>query len=214
MNHSTPNPTVLAVFVLLVLLAACQGRRKLDPAVASGTPGEALPARGGSQPSRSPTGRGGRVFVSDRDLEPVDAFISARNAQWIMGDDVEVFASREYFAQVLSINNAVGRVKRSDTVREDETIVTLTYLGAPGSVTVTTSPRVMIGTGLTVNARRTLVLHLVRTTDPNVPVRLSVSATGDAVRGRKEEVLQRAPVLGLGGQLRRSGSGFVWVPQS
>lgn len=205
----TRCPTLLAL-VLGLVLVGCQGRKQLDPVTASGTPGEAFP----TQPrNRTRPARGGKVFVSDRDLAPVDAFISARNAQWIMGDEVEVFASREYFAQVLSLNNAVGRVKRVDTVRADETIVTLTYIGAPGSVDVTTSPRVMIGTGLTVNARRKLIVHLMATQDANVPVRLSVSARGDAVRGRKEEVFQRGQALGLGGELRRSGRGYAWVPQ-
>ncbi len=208
MNRSTRLPAILAVAILLV--AGCQGRKQLNPTVARGNPGEAM----GRRAPRTQPRRGGNVFVSDRDLAPVDAFISARNAQWIMGDEVEVIASREYFAQVLSVNNAVGQVKRSDTVRDEETTVTLTYLGAPGSVTVTSSPRVMIGTGLTINARRRLVLHLVKTHDANVPVRLSVTASGDAVRGRKEEVLQRGPMLGLGGELRRGRSGFVWVPRS
>ena len=208
MSRTTCLPALLAVAFLLV--AGCQGRKQLTPNVARGNPGEGM----GRRAVRSQPRRGGNVFVSDRDLAPVDAFISARTAQWIMGDEVQLVASREYFEQVLSVNNAVGRVKRSDTVRDEETTVTLTYLGSPGSVTVTTSPRVMIGTGLTINARRRLVLHLVKTHDANVPVRLSVTATGDAVRGRKQEVLQRGPMLGLGGELRRSGSGFAWVPQS
>lgn len=201
----------VVVALLFLLLAGCQGRKRLTPAVASGNPGEAMPSRARGTRTRMP--RGGNVFVSDRDLAPVDAFISARNAQWIMGDEVEVFASQEYFAQVLSVNNAVGRVKRSDNVRNEETTVTLTYLGAAGTVNVTTSPRIMIGTGLTINARRKLVLHMVKTRDANVPVSLSVAARGDAVRGRKEEVFQRGEMLGLGGELRRGASGYTWVPQ-
>ena len=203
---------LLPLLAVLLVVGACQGRRRITPAVATGTPGEAFGQPAPSQ-TQARARRTGSVFVSDRDLAPLDAFISARNAQWIMGDEVEVVASREYFAQVLSVNSAVGLIQRTDTVRADRTTVTLVYLGQEGSVTVTTSPRIMIGTGLTINARRKLVLHLVKTSDGNVPVRLSVSARGDAVRGRKEEVFQRGPMLGLGGELRRQGSGWAWVPQ-
>ena len=33
---------------------------------------------------------GGRVSLTDADLAPLDAYIGVRNAQWILGDDVEV----------------------------------------------------------------------------------------------------------------------------
>jgi hypothetical protein len=70
----------------------------------------------------------------------------------------------------------------------------------------------MIGTGLTVSARRTLRVRLVKTTDPDHPVRLRVTARGEAARGSRDKVLERAPQLVLGGDLRRRGGAYAWNP--
>lgn len=179
-----------------VWLGACQGRQGF----LSETPG------------RTPPARGGTVSLSDRDLEPVDAYIGVRNSQWVLGDDVEVIASREYFGQNLTIARATGLVERRDASVGGETTVTLTYVGDPGMASVGTNPRVMIGLGLTVSARRTLVVKLAKTRDANRPVHLRVVARGRASRGRKDEVLERAPELVLGGEIRASGGGWAWTP--
>ncbi|MFV1959143.1 MAG: hypothetical protein ACC662_06990 [Planctomycetota bacterium] len=190
--------STLALLLGALLLPACQAGK--------------LSNRGGGAPGERRSGRSTEAFLSDRDLAPVNAYISARNAQWILGDDVDVVASREYFAQYLTLNEPVGRVQRTDKTTIDETTVTVVYPGPKGSVNVTTSPRIMIGTGLTINARRKLVLHLVRTTNPEIPLQLRVTASGDAVRGRKQEVLQRGPMLVLGGEIGREGGRWVWRP--
>ena len=77
---------------------------------------------------------------------------------------------------------------------------------------VGTNPRVMIGLGLTVTARRSLVVRLVKTRDATRPVHLRVVARGKASRGRKEEVLQRAPEILLGGEIRDAGGVWKWTP--
>ncbi|MHC5012401.1 MAG: hypothetical protein ACYTG6_15900 [Planctomycetota bacterium] len=177
-----------------VLLGGCQGRTLFRPG--TGTSG----------------GSGEQVDLTDRDLAPVDAFISARNAQWILGDEVEVLASKEYFAQYLTVNAAVGFVERRDTTTLDETTVRLTFIGDQAIASVERNPRILIGTGLTVSARRHLVLRLVRTRDASVPVQLRVTARGNAVRGKKDEVLERAPELRLGGSLVQRGGVATWHP--
>ena len=166
--------------------------------------------RGRSAPPRA--GSRGEVSLTGRDLEGVDAFLAARNSQWVLGDDVEVVASREYFAQSLTVTRAPGLVERTDDTRPDATTVRLRYVGEPAAASVSTNPRLLIGTGLTVMARRTLTLRLVRTTSADRPVHLLVSARGDAARGKKEQVLERGPELRLGGDLVRGPSGWGWVP--
>jgi hypothetical protein len=154
------------------------------------------------------------VRLTDRDLAPVDAWLDhERNAQWVLGDDVEVVASREYFGQALTVYCNVGKVERRDIERPDATIVELVY-GAPSwSAGVTNSPRVLVGTGLNVSARRRLVVRLVKTRDPAVPVSLAVFARGSARRGRGEEVLERSDQIVVGGDLRRGPAGWVWEPR-
>jgi hypothetical protein len=195
MHHRTGRLFLLGL--VLAALGACQGRQGVF-----GEPGGA-----------SPRAAGGRVSLTDADLAPLDAYIGVRNSQWILGDDVEVFASREYFGQNLTIARASGLVERRDSSVDGETTVTLTYVGDPGMASVGTNPRLLIGLGLTVTARRTLVLHLMRTRDANRPVELRVNASGNASRGRKEEVLERAPQLQLGGEIRRDAAGgWTWTP--
>ena len=184
--------------LVVVLLAACQGRRGFF--------------EGTQQGQTSSPARGGQVSLTDQDLAPVDAYIGVRNGQWVLGDDVEVIASREYFGQNLTIARATGLVERRDSSVGGENTVTLTYVGDPGMASVGTNPRVMIGLGLTVSARRTLVVKLSKTRDANRPVYLRVVARGRATRGRKDEVLQRAPELVLGGEIRANGNVWAWTP--
>ena len=197
MQHRSLPPIVLAL-ACAVLLAACQGRTGF--------------VQGSGAPGRNPQIRGGRVTLTDQDLAPVDAYIGVRNAQWVLGDDVEVFASREYFGQNLTIARATGLVERRDESVDGETTVTLTYVGDPGMASVGTNPRVMIGLGLTITARRSLVVRLMKTRDARRPVHLRVVARGKASRGRKEEVLERAPEIVLGGEIRDAGGAWTWTP--
>ena len=190
---------VLGLATAVLLLGACQGRRGSF--------------EGGGGGGQVPQRAGGTVTLTDQDLAPVDAYIGVRNGQWILGDDVEVVASREYFGQNLTIARATGLVERRDSSVDGETTVTLTYVGDPGMASVGTNPRVMIGLGLTISARRTLVVRLARTRDANRPLYLRVVARGKASRGRKEKVEQRAPDLQLGGEIRRDTAGrWAWTP--
>lgn len=185
--------TIFALSLAAVFAGACQGRTALRPV--------------------ADTPAGGIVSLTDRDLAPVDAFIGARNAQWILGDDVEVLASREYFGQNLTMTRASGLVERQDDMTGGETKVTLTFRGDPGAASVTTNPRVLIGTGLTVTARRTLVVHLMKTRDARRPVYLCVTARGSAARGRGDQVTERAGELVLGGEIKRgAGGAWTWTP--
>lgn len=194
-----------------LLLGACHGRTQWNPTPQrTQAPRATAPRATAPRPRRRI--RGGKVFLSDQDLAPLDRFISARNAQWIVGDVVNVTASREYFAQNLTVNATLGTVKRKDTTRPEATTVELLYLGAPGTASITTSPRILIGTGLTIMARKKLVLRLVKTVDVHVPVTLRVVAEGDASRGVKDDVKQRGPILSLGGDMRRSGNRYAWYP--
>jgi|GEM_PF-4507419 len=203
-----------ALLLLVGTLPACQGRRLLGPDApgpVAGTPSvvvpAALPAQGTFLGGR---GRGGGVALSARDLAPVDWYVDARNSQWIVGDEVLVEASREYFGQILSITARVGSVERSDDVRPDVTTITLRFLMAPSQTAVENNPRVMIGTGLTISARKVLRLRLFKTNDTDMPVSLRVTASGSASRGRKDKVAQRAPTLQVGGHLRRATGGWSW----
>lgn len=206
----------VAVLLLVGALPACQGRRLLGTDAAGAVAGSptvvpaALPSHGTYLGGRA--GRGGGVNLSARDLAPVDWYVDARNSQWILGDEVLVEASREYFGQILSITARVGSVERSDDVRPDVTTTTLRFLMAPSQTAVENNPRVMIGTGLTISARKVLRLRLFKTTDSETPVSLRVTASGSASRGRKDKVGQRAPTLQVGGQLRRAPGGWGWSP--
>lgn len=184
----------LALLAAVGALGACQGRTSLFD-------GGGV-ARGGG-------GGGAVVDLSAQDLAPVDAYIhhrkasGAANARWIVADRVEIVGSREYFGQNLTFTRASGLVERVDDVTNEESRVTLTYRGVEGSESVLTNPRVLLGTGLTVSARRVLVVRLVKTRDANRPVYLRITATGLASRGHKDVVEQRAPQLTMGGELAR-----------
>ena len=174
-----------------------------------GSNGQRASARRPSTPP--PRGAGGYVKLTPGDLQPVRAWIHHRNAQWILGDNVDVVVSKEFFSQVLTLNQYSGIVHRTDKKYGDDLVVTLTYRGSAEAACAKTNPRVLIGTGLTVTARKRLRLRLAKTKSRRQPVRLYVSATGNAVRGRGEDVDTRDEnALSIQGALRWNGSRWVW----
>src|SRR5262249_33646795 len=120
---------------------------------------------------------------------------------------VEVVVSKEYFIQNLSVAARIGFVKREDKEGADEATSILTFLGQPEQVDFDTAPRVMIGTGITVAARKRVVLRFVRTRDANLPVRLRIAANGNARLGTGPDVRRREPTIVIGAQLRRGVDG-------
>ncbi len=155
------------------------------------------------------------VRLSARDLRPVDAWLGKRNTQWILGDVVDVYASREYFASVLTLNAKTGLVHTRETTVGGDPVTILTYVGAKFATNAMRAPRVQIGTGahgLSVSARKVLRVRMAKTRDPARPVQLRVVARGQAVHGTHEQVLRRGEGLEVGGVLRRSGGRWYWVP--
>ena len=124
---------------------------------------------------------------------------------------VQADPSTEYFSNVMSLNRG-NMVSRTTRIVGSDTVETLRFLGAPNQRSAMTSPRAQIGTGLTVTARETLTVRLSKTRDPSVPVRIQITANGDASRGHKEEIHRRGAILTMGGNLVRQGSGWVWMP--
>ncbi|MFM8980444.1 MAG: hypothetical protein ACKOSS_08280 [Planctomycetia bacterium] len=163
-----------------------------------------------SAPAAARGARTGSVRLSPQDLAPVDAWVDARNAQWIVADEVLVEASREYFGPIISVATRVGAVERTDEVLPDVTTVTLRFMMGRSSLAVENNPRVQVGTGLTVSARSVLRLRLRKAQDVQAPVSLRILAQGDASHGRGERVERRGPSLQLGGALRRTASGWSW----
>jgi hypothetical protein len=211
---------LLPLLALASLLAACRGGGLSESLsrVQDVPPGTTPPPYGGpgaESPGarRPPVGGPGVVALTAADLAPVDAYIDyARNEQWILGDEVDVVASREFFGPALTVYPRIGLVDRRDEEHPDESVVVLTYRGSKFSRAVQNNPRVLIGTGLTISARKVLRVRLVKTRDPQLPVRLEITARGEATRGRKDKVEQRADVLTLGGFLRRTGDAYRWQP--
>lgn len=219
MASNTRGLCVAILAVLGLALGGCQGAGLTGPTgtTAVGTPGEPQPMgtpRPGS--SRVPRGaRTGTVAVSARDLAPVDAYFRAgaggANTRWILGDTVDIVASKEYFAGILSVNRGPF-VTRHDTKVGDDTVVTLKFLGSGNQASASNNPRVQLGTGLTVTAYSTLRVRLVKTVDRRVPVRLHITARGRAARGHREHVIKRGELLTMGGSLVASGGQWVWSP--
>jgi hypothetical protein len=213
MSSSTLSPSLtklcLAVF-LLGGLGACQSGGLSRLAITPDT--GAAPAAPSAVPQRRMRSRPGTVQLSDQDLAPVDAFISTRNSQWILGDQVDVYASKEYFSQALTMNAKIGLVHRRDEKIDGDEIATLTFIGHESQRSAMSNPRVLIGTGLTVSARKVLRVRMARTVNTNVPVQLRIVATGNASRGQKEEVLQRGPQLQMGGSIRNIQGRWTWRP--
>ena len=185
---------------LLALLGAL-----LLPACTSG-------ARRGSRQGTSKTdassggGAGGsEVVLTGQDLAPVDAWVKRR--RWILGDDVTVTASREYFGPLVSMTERIGYVRREDTDVGGDVISTMTFVGPKEGIDIQTAPRLFIGTGLSVMARRRLTLRLTKTRDDSVPVRIQIQATGKASTGVADQVGQRAEALVMGARVYRAADG-------
>lgn len=202
----------LALLLLSAVAVGCQsdprrgGREARRGPGASGDPTN--PSQGGAPGG---TTGGPVVELTDLDLAPMDGYV--RRRFWVLGDDVEIVASKEYFIQNLSITARTGFVRRQDDEGADEARSVLTFLGRPEDVDYSNAPRVLIGTGISVLARRTLTIRFVRTANPDLPVRLRIAARGDARLGTGQQVTRRDASLVLGAQLRRAGQGYVFEEQ-
>lgn len=156
----------------------------------------------------------GQIELTDRDLAPMDAFIDAgaggSRTRWILGDHVEIVASKEYFAQNLTITAHHGLVRRSDSTRGEDEFVEMRFLGHAGGASAQSCPRVMLGTGISVLARKRLVVHMRRTRDPDMPVLLKVTARGEASYGHRAESIKDGDVLQLGGAISRWKGRWAW----
>jgi hypothetical protein len=198
MSHARSGWAVLAAALLAgTVLAGCQAggmRTRGSGGAAAGTAGRDDGASAG-----------GYVELTDRDLAPMDAWI--RRRFWVLADDVEIVASKEYFIQNLSIAARIGVVQRRDEEGPDEARSVLTYVGPAESLDVTSAPRVLIGTGVTVTARRTLTIRFVRTKSADLPVRIRIAANGRASIGTGDQVARRDNSLVLGAQIRRDADG-------
>jgi hypothetical protein len=199
------NGTVRTALLATALLAAAGCSARGGARTRPGPFGDGVPMTDPNAsvapPTPMPAGPG-VVSLTDADLAPVDAYVARR--RWLLGDEVEVIASREYFVQALMVASSVGRVRREESGDANGSTVVLTFVGDPAEVDVTTAPRVMIGTGLNVSARRRIVVRFTKTTDPSIPIRLQVTARGKASMGAGETVERRAEEIVVGGTLRRN----------
>ncbi|MBL9086980.1 MAG: hypothetical protein JNM10_07530 [Planctomycetia bacterium] len=209
MNAPARRPLRLGVLLALGLLAAGLGACRGD--ARRGGRGAADPDATGADPAAGAGAEGGTISLSNQDLAPMDGYI--RRRFWVLGDDVEIVASKEYFIQNLSISARIGFVRRDDKEGENEAVSTLTFLGKPGEVDFSNAPRVLVGTGISVLARRTLTIRFTRTTSPDLPVRIRIAANGDARMGMGNQVSRRDPSIVLGAQLRRVGGAYVFEEQ-
>ena len=228
---------LLAVLCLLGT-SACQGPRLLPANEAGAARGTTPPAltspattRPGSapQPRRvwagppCPPPRRGTVQLRKVDLRGVEAWLGDQTRRWILGDVVDVYASKEFFSQTLTLTEKAGFVLRQDQRFGQDLVVTLTYIGQGGGQSAEFSPRVLIGTdmtegvervtGLTVSARKVLRVRLAKTNNPRRPVQLRIVAHGKAVQGRMEQVDRRdEEQIVIGGYLQHDGARWVWNP--
>lgn len=202
-----PSRTGLVVVLGLLVLGAvgCRGDAR------RGGRGGAAGADGGATAEGGVDAAGGTISLTNEELAPMDGYI--RRRFWVLGDDVEIVASKEYFIQNLSISARIGFVKRDDKEGENEAVSKLTFLGKPGEVDFSNAPRVLVGTGISVLARRTLTIRFTRTTSPDLPVRIRIAANGDARMGMGNQVSRRDPSIVLGAQLRRVGGAYVFEEQ-
>jgi hypothetical protein len=201
MNLTSRRIPGLAVLLALLALAACTGMRGRTSRT----------GRADDPNVRGLRGDNGEVFVSDQDLAPMDEWIKRR--RWILADDVEIDASKEYFSQYVSIAARIGVVHQELTESGGVTTTTLTYTGRPEDLDMVSAPRVLVGLGITASARKRLVLRLHKTTNPDVPVRFRLVARGKASAGVGDQVVNRAPELGMGATLRRGETGYVFEEQ-
>ncbi len=197
---SRPALVTLACAVLVGIGGCTNGGRRGGRGSTEGADGTADAGGAG--------GTGATISLTDAELAPMDGYI--RRRFWVLGDDVEIVASKEYFIQNLSISARIGIVKREDKEGENEATSVLTFLGKPGEVDFSNAPRVLVGTGISVLARRTLTIRFVRTTSPDLPVRIRIAANGDARMGMGTQVSRRDPSIVLGAQLRRVGGAYVF----
>ena len=184
------------------------------PALASCKSGARRESRVGAQetggregnPSQ-PGAEAGEVVLTDADLAKMDAWVKRR--RWILADDVDIVASREYFGPIVSITERIGVIRREDTDLGGDAISTMTFTGPREAIDVQTAPRVFIGTGLSVMARRRLTLRLLKTHagDASVPVRIRINASGKASTGVGDQVAQRADALVMGARVFRGPDG-------
>ncbi|MFO0934047.1 MAG: hypothetical protein U1E39_15275 [Planctomycetota bacterium] len=196
---------VVALGLLALVAAGCRGDAR------RGGRGAAAGADGGATADGGVDAAGGTISLTNEELAPMDGYI--RRRFWVLGDDVEIVASKEYFIQNLSISARIGFVKRDDKEGENEAVSKLTFLGKPGEVDFSNAPRVLVGTGISVLARRTLTIRFTRTTSPDLPVRIRIAANGDARMGMGNQVSRRDPSIVLGAQLRRVGGAYVFEEQ-
>ena len=204
-TEPTSRTAFLVVLCLAASLAACTTGSRRGRGGDSASPDGSRDAPP-SERSDAPAPSGKVVSLSDQDLAPVNQYI--RQRRFLLGDDAEVVASKEFFVSNLMIATSMWGVRREDRETPEGAVITLTFTGPLESATVTTAPRVMIGTGIEVLARRRLVVRFVPTRDPDVPVRLVVVARGRASLGAGDKVERRGDQLSIGGTLRRSGSGY------
>lgn len=195
-------------------LAAYKLRGEPRPDAKPRTPRAGTTARRGRDdvniPQPAVRRRPGRVRVSGRDLQPVHEWFSERNRQFILGDEVDIVASKEFFSQILTANAQVGMVRKAEKTERGDKLIALTFIGSTPSAA--NNPRVLIGDrGLTVTARNVLRIRLSSTQNAAQPVSIRITARGDAARGRRDEILQRGDVLGIHGALTWSRAQRKWV---
>ena len=209
------NRTSLVASSLLLALAvvpACSSGARRGSRAGAGQPAaDRGPGDAGAQSARPPVVPG-EVSLTAEDMAPMDGWI--RKRRWLIADDVEVTASREYFAGNLSVVERIGSVTRTDSEANGIGTSVLTYIGPPETIDQQTAPRVMLGTGLTVMARRRLTVHLVKTRDASVPVQVRVRATGKASAGSASQVMQREDALTIGARLYRGPNGTYLFEES
>ncbi len=197
---------LLLAFALGATLPACQSKNRTAPRGGGVRATDGVVSDGSLGSNGGGSGSTSEVSLTNEDLAPVDAYIKKR--VWYAGDDVDVTASNEYFWQYISFIAAKGVTDRHDTDDANGLVVTVTYLGAKELISEATAPRILIGTGITVSARRRLVVRFVKTRDVTVPVKLRIAVNGDASMGRANEVLRRKEQqIVVGCALRRTADG-------
>ena len=185
-----------------------------DPLVTNQRPQTPVPTR----PARNIPGRtpGAVVALSGRDLASVRQYFGRGendlSTRWIIGDNVDVIASKEFFEQLITVSRGPLVARTDRKLGRGDLLVTLKFLGHQGQAGAETSPRLLIGTGWSVLARKKLVLRFVETQNAAQPVRLQVRARGDAKQGHKQKILKEAKNIVVGGDLVRRGRGWVWRP--
>ncbi len=183
------------------------------PAAPAPAPVAAGPVR--NVPGRTP---GAVVALSGRDLASVRQYFGRGendlSTRWVIGDNVDVIASKEFFEQLITVSRGPLVARTDRKLGRGDLLVTLRFLGQQGQASAETSPRLLIGTGWSVLARKKLVLRFVETQNAAQPVRLQIRARGDAKQGHKQKIIKEAKNIVVGGDLvrRDRGRGWVWRP--